>query len=230
MAIRRKEETESNGKGKIKFRYTDSERTVDFTVENIAGTSVTEGLRSLANVLAGRTIVGEGRRPPKAKSELGAAPVIEHEEQVEALEQDPPVEEEVETAEEETEAEDGTPKPRRVAKPKAPKLLSGLKLTDAKVSLEAFMKEKNPKAMWDKYSVVAVWLKQEFQITEISIDHIFTAFKHLGWDSQLPTNIATPLKNLTHNRKWFDVGKEKGTYAINWIGESEVGKMGGATK
>jgi len=85
MAIRRKEETESNGKGKIKFRYTDSERTVDFTVENIAGTSVTEGIRSLANVLAGRTIVGEGRRPPKAKSELGAAPVIDHEEQVEAL-------------------------------------------------------------------------------------------------------------------------------------------------
>ncbi len=60
MAIRRKEETQTNGtgKGKIKFRYTDSERTLDFSMENVTADSVTEGLRSLANALAGRTIVG----------------------------------------------------------------------------------------------------------------------------------------------------------------------------
>jgi hypothetical protein len=235
MATRRKDESEisSTGKGKIKFRYTDSERTLDFTMENVPGDSVTEGLRSLANALAGRTIVGEGRRLPKAKSELGAAPPAENgNKEVEASAQELAEEaEEVDPAGEETETGDESPKPRRVVKPKAPKVLSNLKLTDAKVPLADFMKEKKPEAMWDKYAVVAVWLKQEFQITEISIDHIFTAFKHLGWDSQLPTDISTPLRNLTHKRKWFDVGNEKGTYAINWIGESEVGKMGaGAAK
>jgi hypothetical protein len=235
MATRRKEETETNptGKGKIKFRYTDQDKTLDFSMENVTDQAVAEGLRSLGNALAGRTIVGEGRRLPKPKpQELGAAPAGENGDQevetpahelAEEVEELEPTGEEIENGHEPS-------KPRRVAKPKAPKLLSNLKLTDAKVSLADFMSEKKPDPMWDKYAVVAVWYKEQFQITEISIDHIFTAFKHLGWDSQLPTSIVTPLKNLTHNRKWFDVGKEKGTYAINWLGESEVGKMGGATK
>ncbi len=233
MATRRKDEAETNptGKGKIKFRYTDSERTLDFTMENVAGDSVTEGLRSLANALAGRTVVGEGRRLPKSKPELGAAPAGGNgNQEVEAPAQELAEEvEELEPAGEDTEPGDESPKPRRV--PKAPKLLSNLKLTDAKVPLETFMNEKKPEAMWDKYAVAAVWYKEQFNITEISIDHIFTAFKHLGWESQLPTDISTPLRNLVYRRKWFGPGKEKGTFAINWLGESEVGKMGtGAVK
>src|SRR5713226_8489962 len=67
--MRKKEETEitSTGKGKIKFRYTDQDRTLDFSMENVTDHAVAEGLRSLGNALAGRTVVGEGRRLPKAK-------------------------------------------------------------------------------------------------------------------------------------------------------------------
>lgn len=228
MATRRKEDSQTNGigKGRIKFRYTDTERTLDFSMENVSGDSVREGLRSLANALAGRTILSEGAdRLSKPKPEL-AAPAVDPEEEAGTPEQEVFAQEEIETAEEETQTGDEAPKSKKTAKFKAPALLSNLNLAQANVALAEFMKQKNPTAMWDKYAVVAVWLKQQFQITEISIDHIFTAFKHLGWESQLPTDISKPLKNLTYNRKWFGPGKDKGSYAINWLGEDSVGKMG----
>jgi hypothetical protein len=68
MATRRgKEEPTANGHGKpkIKFRYLDSERLVDFSVENFTGESVTEGLHSIANALAGRTLQAIPGRTPK---------------------------------------------------------------------------------------------------------------------------------------------------------------------
>jgi len=232
MANRRKEEPKNNEaeKGRIKFRYTDSERTLDFTMENVAGDSVTEGLRSIANALAGRVIT-DGRRQGMAKPKPLLAPSAIDEEHIGTLEEEVPEDEEVQSADENEESSDGSPKPKRSTKIKAPKLLSDLNLTDANLPLADFVKQKNPADMMDKYSVIAVWLKEQFQITEVSIDHIFTAFKHLGIESQLPTNVVKPLKNLTHSRKWFEKGNATGTYSLNWLGESEVGKMGaGATK
>jgi hypothetical protein len=232
MAKVRKEESQTNGtgKGRIKFRYTDPDRTLDFSMENVAGESVTEGLRSLANALAGQTIVGE-RRLHKPKPELAAPAIIS--EEVEKPEPDEPQAEllETETVEQESAEADSTEKPKRVVKPKAPKLLSTPKLTDAKVQLADFMAEKNPTDMMDKYAVVAVWYKEQFAITEITIDHIFTAFKYLGLESKLPTDVAKPLNNLCYGRKWFDKSKTTAnTFVINWVGESEVGKMGMAAK
>ena len=40
------------------------------------------------------------------------------------------------------------------------------------LSLEDFVKEKNPDNDVDKYAVIAVWYKQHFKTEEISIDHI----------------------------------------------------------
>ena len=53
--------------------------------------------------------------------------------------------------------------------PKAPKLLSTPKLTAATLSLEDFMKQKNPTEIMDKYAVVGVWYKEQFQISELAI-------------------------------------------------------------
>ena len=233
MVTRRKEHevTNSSGKGKLKFRYWDSERALDFSVENITG-DINDGLRSIANAVAGRTIVGAGRAKPKPALATSAVDVEDE------VETETPAQEVLEPEEEESEASgeqgngSGSSRPRVVRKPKAPKLLSTPKLTDAKVPLADFLKQKNPQDMMDKYAVIAVWYKEQFQIEDIDIDRIFTAFKHLGIESQLPTDVSKPLKNLAYNRKWFDKSKTKAnTYTLNWVGESEVGKMGtGAAK
>jgi hypothetical protein len=74
MATRRKEQeaTNGSGKGKIKFCYMDSERVVDFRVENMSGDSVTDGLHSIANALAGRTgfLAEFPSRPSRVRCEL----------------------------------------------------------------------------------------------------------------------------------------------------------------
>ncbi len=235
MVIRRgKEEPSSNGhnKGKIKFRYMDSERVLDFSVENMAGDSVTEGLHSLANALAGRTLPRGGTPNPKRTLGASGAQIdVEDEIQIPELE---PQEEEVSEVEPENSSEGSTSKPKRAPKVlKAPKLLDTPNLTEAKLPLETFMKQKSPTEMMDKYAVVAVWYKEQFQITEINIDRIFSAFTLLGQASQLPTDLKKPLENMTYSKtkKWFAKAKGAGDYSINWVGESEVGKMGaGASK
>src|SRR4051812_35225742 len=138
MPNRRKEEASTNGhgKGKIKFRYMDSERLVDFSVENMAGDSVTDGLHSIANALAGRTLPRTGAPNPKRTLAGGDAPLVELEEELEAPQDQIP---ELEVEEEES-GDDATSKPKRTPKvPKAPKLLKNPNLTEAKVSLEDFV-------------------------------------------------------------------------------------------
>jgi hypothetical protein len=234
MAVRRKDETQSNGngKGKIKFRYMDSERVVDFSVENMAGDSVTDGLHSIANALAGRTLPRGGTPNPPKRTLAGTT--VDVEEEVETQEET--LEQEILEPEVEEPGEDGTPKPKKPPKaPKAPKLLKEPNLTEAKVSLEDFMKQKivTDKAdMMDKYAVVAVWYKEQFQINVINIDRVFSAFTLLGQAPQLPTDVEKPLQNMTYNsktKKWFDKAEGAGNYSLNWVGESAVGKMG-ATK
>jgi hypothetical protein len=235
MVTRRgKEEPSGNGysKGKIKFRYMDSERVVDFSVENMAGDSVTEGLHSIANALAGRALPRGGVQVPKRA--LGAnSAQTEVEDEVEALELEQQEEEALEP-ESEGSNEGRTSRQKRAPKvPKAPKLLNTPNLTEASVSLEVFVKQKGATDMMDKYAVVAVWYKEQFQITEINIDRIFSAFTLLGQVSQLPTDLKKPLENMTYSKtkRWFDKAKGAGDYSINWVGESEVGKMGaGAAK
>jgi hypothetical protein len=128
-------------------------------------------------------------------------------------------------ADENDDADSGAVKPKKLRKPRAPKLLDQPKLNEAKVSLQDFIDAKAPKDMMDKYAVVAVWLKDQFGVAEISMDHIYTAFKYLGIQSELPTDIAKPLNNLLHGRKWIDKGSAAGMFKMNWVGEDAVEKM-----
>jgi hypothetical protein len=211
----------------------DSERACDFTVDNVNSEGVTEGLRHIANALAGRNIAAAPAAPRLPRTIGGTTEVLDEKDEKETLETDVlpfPEETPAEPEQEETEtAEAAAAKAKR--KVKRPNVLDDPKLTAAKVPLAEFMKERgNPAEMLDKYSVVAVWYKQEFSITEMTIDRIYTAFKHAGWDSQLPTDVEKPLKNLTYQRKWFVKTKNPGAYEINWVGEDAVNKMGAATK
>ncbi len=162
MVTRRgKEDSNTNGnsKGKIKFRYMDSERVVDFSVENMTGDSVTDGLHSIANALAGRTLPRKGALDPKRTLPGGGAPPVDVEEEVETPEEEAPEQEVLEPEEEES-GEETPAKPKRERKFKRPELLGTPNLTEAKVSLADFLKQKNVTEMMDKYCVIAVWYKE----------------------------------------------------------------------
>jgi hypothetical protein len=163
MAPKGRKEEPAAGKGRIKFRYTDPDRTMEFTIENVAGDGVKEALHSLGNAIAGRAL-GESRQLKNGGAQ--AAEVLHQED-----EEETPGERGVpaETEEEIVEVAGEIPaKAKR--KLKTPKIPSAPDLTTAKLSLEDFMKQKgNPTEMMDKYAVVAVWYKEQFQITAMNI-------------------------------------------------------------
>jgi len=226
----RKDESQSNGHGKgtFRFRYMDSNRQFEVSADNVDGENLLEGFRHVANAISGRTIAAPAPKLLKTPAVASTEVVEDKDEEVVqsgTLEFPETPTDERQEEEEETEVLEATPKPRR--KPKAPKVLTDINLTTAKVSLADFMQQKgNPAEMMDKYSVVTVWYKHGFSITEMTIDRIFTAFKHLGWESQLPTDVEKPLKNLTYQKQWFQKAAGPGAYEIIWTGEDAVNKMG----
>jgi hypothetical protein len=128
----------------------------------------------------------------------------------------------------EAEANDREPAaPRRRTAPRAPKFLSELNLTTADVPLEEFVKSKKPESILERYAVICAWFKQHFGTEEISVDHVFTAFRALGWQGQVPADPGQPLRDLK-SKHWIDSGKSRGYYKINWNGENAVNKMGAA--
>lgn len=224
----RKDDSQSNGKRKsgIRFRYMDSERLVEFNVDN-DDPSVTDGLRLIANALAGRNISVAPAIKVLKKPGVGSTEVVDSEDEEEPLEQPLPFPESGQADEEEEETTESEGEKRRRAAPRAPKFLDELNLTTAKVSLEDFVKDKNPDNDMDKYAVIAVWYKQHFSTDEISIDHIFTAYDKLGWRAQMPgPDPSQTLRNLKNNKNWLVSGAKRGFYKVNWNGEDAVNKMG----
>jgi hypothetical protein len=211
-----------NGTGgsRIKFRF------VDIEMENV-DESITEALKSLAGALSrGHTTAPPARQLAGAKHNLPVAPdAIAEEGEV--------LSPEAEEVPEETEGAAASPgngnKPKRKRVPKAPKFLSEIDLTTASVKLEDFMQEKSPADMMGKYVVIASWFKEYLNIEEITPDHIFTAFKHLSWQSQVPNSPAAAFQNAKTLKNWFDKGGE-GAYKINWNGQNAVNKMGAPTQ
>lgn len=72
-----------------------------------------------------------------------------------------------------------------------------------------------------RYLCAAYWLKIHKDVQEVSIDHIYTAYRSQGW--ALPANAVQPMRELAATRDGrFSKGAEKGHYAINHIGEGFV--------
>jgi hypothetical protein len=216
MATKNTKSTGSTGTGRVKFKYME----IEMEGEN---QTLADGLKALASAISrGNVALPTGGRPAPTLKGAPTTSVEELEEgEIGPEEQDFPEEEA-----EQTSSTNGNGKPKKKYVPKAPKFLSELDLTKADIKLADFLAEKNPSEMFDKYTVVAVWFKQHYNTDEISQDHIFTAFKHLGWQSQLPEDVGSPLRALKSQRNWFDKGSGKGLYKINWSGESAVLKMG----
>jgi len=59
-------------------------------------------------------------------------------------------------------------------------------------------------------------MKANLSLDEVTMDHIYTAYRHMGWTS--PKDVSSPLRSMKTQNSWFSKGKEKGAYAINHVG------------
>jgi hypothetical protein len=219
----KKDEQQAKGDGRVKFRYADADRYFDLDVDGIKNEGgVVDGLKSIANALAGRVLNTNPNRTLAPKPPAGNGTVI-----TPPTPEDEPLEEEI--AEEEAVAEDttngnGVPKTRKKYPPKAPTLLSNLDFASAKVSLEDFVATKDTAEVSDKYVVVATWFKEQMGLDEITIDHIFTAFRLLNWP--VPDDLGNQFRMLKHKKQYFDKGDSVGGYKVTFLATNYVSKMG----
>ena len=233
MVKGRKDESQTNGSGKgtFRFRYMDSNRQFEVQADNVSGENLLEGFRHVANAITGRTIAAAPAPAPKLvnKNTAGPTEVLDHKDKDDegVIEPGPAPAESMEEVTATPTDGAGDRKPRRAA-PRAPKFLSDLDLTTAKVSLADFINEKNPDSDGEKYVAIAAWFREQFAIDEVSDDHIFTAYKTLGWQAQMPPDPSQPFRNAKHHKNWFDKGTKRGHYKINWNGQNAVNKMGAA--
>jgi hypothetical protein len=65
--------------------------------------------------------------------------------------------------------------------PRSPKVLDDLTLEDVDQPLKDFIEEKSPTGENQRYLAIAWWLKNKRGLAEITMDHIHTCYRHLGW-------------------------------------------------
>jgi hypothetical protein len=215
----RKKDDRSSG-ASVKLRW------VELDVEGGTGDLV-EGFKSFATALVRGAPMSGSVRSLAPTGAAASAPTT-------VIEAPTPLDEEPDAVRVETSEEvssgmpsgDGSDRTKRRPAPKAPRFLSDLDLTKTQVQLADFVREKNPDGDMEKYAVIAAWFKQCLSIEEVTIDHVFTAYKALGWHAQLPDDPSQTFRNLKSNKNWVDGGSKRGAYKINWNGESAVNKMG----
>lgn len=206
---------DQNGKMKV--------RIIEFELEG-SDTSLQESLKSIAAALS---------RPNNAIS----APRINRIEaprQVDvtvngAIQSDEDFDDTEILDEQDTVQSENSPLPKKVRKPTkgpTPAILRDVRFDDVEPTFAIFSADRQPKSDKLKYLCVAHWLKTYKDINEISIDHVYTAYKVMNW--ALPANAVQPMRELAATRDGrFSKGHEKGHYAINHVGEGFVTtKMG----
>ena len=224
LYMAKKDQEKPSGIGRVKFRYADRERYFDLDVDGIKHESgVVDGLKSIANALAGRTIASTGGRGLPAKPASTGA-VVTPPPQEDGLNEEQPFEEEADTATTTEGDDNAAQRPRKKYVPKAPTLLSDLDLSSGQISLQNFANEKNPTELSDKYLVVATWFKEQMKMDEINIDHIFTAFRTLDW--KMPDDPGSIFRALKHKKQYFDKGEGTGGYKVTFLATNYVANMG----
>lgn len=114
-----------------------------------------------------------------------------------------------------------TTTPRKLPTPK----VIEVSFSDVSPTLKSFAAEKKPENDLKRYLVVAYWFKHFKSITDLTADHFFTAYRHLGW--VVPRDPGAPIRDLRHKKRTqFGGGKERGTCVINHVGEEVVLSMG----
>lgn len=117
----------------------------------------------------------------------------------------------------------GTRAPR-TRKFRAPKILPIDNFDSAEKSLQVLMDEGSPDSEVLKYLVAAYWFKHYGGVAEVTADHIYTAFRHLGWHAA--DDVAKPLRSMkSRPYNYVDSGATRGTFAVNHIGDKKVDEL-----
>ena len=201
-------------KGKVRMTV------IHFETESDNAT-LAENIRAVANTLA-RALTPQPRtvpRPAQLTSGNGAAGAGA-----------PPVEQDVDDFDDAIDIEvtpvSAKPKGNKPATPRQPQPLE-LDLISGDVPLKAFLEQKKPTSDVKRYLVIAYWLKQYRSINDITMDHAYTCYRHMGSGWNVPKDAGIPLRQMKQKKYgWMSSGSTPGSYAINHLGENEVNKMG----
>jgi hypothetical protein len=144
--------------------------------------------------------------PPRLSGALGVDPTLqaaEDEQQDEASDIDPqPV----------------VPRASRKARTgKVPKSVDDLDVKSDPL-LKDFVAKYDVKTGFEKYLIIALWLRDTRQIDTFTVDHIYTCFKLLGWSTN-SADFSKPLRNCADNG-WLK-GDSKG-FALTLTGAGKV--------
>jgi hypothetical protein len=199
----------STDRGRIKLRFIDLE--VDGTPASLEQT-----IRSLVATLTKDT--GAQKVVPKAiPATLTSGEPVE----------EPAVEEPEGEAETEP-TTNGNSERRSTPRPiQKPNLLNDLDVISGPVSLKAFYEEKKPVTHWDRYLVIAYWLKTQRSITQINIHHVFTCLRSVG-ETNILSDVSAPFREMKSKKSYFSSGSPRGHWVITHIGENVVLEMGKA--
>ncbi|RYF46431.1 MAG: hypothetical protein EOO38_14140 [Cytophagaceae bacterium] len=201
--------------GKVKVRI------IEFEMEG-SDLSLQESLKSIAAALSRPNVVVASRPSARIESQKGAGQAQDED----AVMDDSFVNDEyVEDSTLEASAPVVVRRQRKTSRPVAPNLVA-VRFDDGNPTFAEFVADRDPRNDMQKYICAAYWLKIYKDVHEVSIDHIYTAYRSQGW--ALPATAIQPMRELAATRDGrFSKGIEKGHYAINHIGEGFVTtKMG----
>jgi hypothetical protein len=113
-------------------------------------------------------------------------------------------------------------------KPKPAKVPIVLNEIDVKSepSLKDFVAEYELKTTVDRYLVIALWFRDARSINEITVDHVYTCHKLLGWPTA-SNDFSKPLSNLRYEQNLAGEGKLY-SLTLTGAGKIEAKKRGSA--
>lgn len=118
--------------------------------------------------------------------------------------------------------DDAEPREKKQRFFKSPQIVNDLDLVGGVVSLKAYCDDKKPTTEARRYLVIAAWLKEYRNITDVSADHIYTCFRHMGWHPS--KDVSAPFRAMKAKNGWFGSGQARGTYTINHVGLAQIDK------
>lgn len=112
---------------------------------------------------------------------------------------------------------------RRSSKPRVAKTPTVLNDIDFKSepALEDFAAEFDIKTDVDRYLCVALWFREARAVDGVTVDHIYTAFRLLGWPTS-SRDFSKPLRNLRDEQAL--TGGTKDGFTLTLIGAGKIEK------